>query len=116
MRARGRLCVDDVDFGVGVRRAQDRRMQGTGRNADVVDIAPAPGEKRQVLDPLDRLPDPALVAYFGQTQHLPGLGVPANRGAVICYRIDASIADGRRLLRDIDVLAVDYLQDCGDAG
>ena len=86
-------------------------MQGTGRNADVVDIAPAPGEKRQVLDPLNRLPDPALVAYFWTNATPPGTRCPGEPGAVICYRIDASIAAGRRLLRDIDVLAVDHLQD-----
>ena len=104
-RAPRRVGTDRADFGVRVRRAQDRGMQRAGRNADVVDIAPAPGEKREVLDPFDGLADPAfmvrLFACFGQNATPPGAvfltnpprasrarritrnGAPVKRGAVL---------------------------------
>src|SRR6185312_10196486 len=43
-------------------------------------------------------------------------GAPTSRGAVICYPVGAGPAAGPRLLRDIDVLAIDHFQDRGDAG
>ena len=115
-RAPRRLGVDGADFGVGVRRAQDRGVQRAGRNADVVDIAPAPGEKRQVLDPLDRLADQLLSPALDK-RNVSRHTAPRQTGAPkFVMRIDASIAAARRLLHDINVLAVDHLQDRGNAG
>ena len=44
-----------------VRRAQNRRVQRAGRNAEIVDEAAAARQQRGVLDALDRTPDPRPV-------------------------------------------------------
>lgn len=62
--APGSFNVDGKDVGMRVRRAQDRRVQRAGRDAEIVDEAAAAREQRGVLDALDRTPDPRLGATF----------------------------------------------------
>ncbi len=48
----GRLNIEAKDVRMGVGRAQDRRVQRAGPHAEVVDVAPEPGEQGCVLDAL----------------------------------------------------------------
>ena len=50
-------CIDRQDLGMGVRRAHDRGMQGPRHHRQIVAIAAAPGQKREVLEPFERLAD-----------------------------------------------------------
>ncbi len=50
--------IDGTDHGMRMRRAQHGGVQRARRHRNVIDVAPAPGQQRSVLDALDRLPDP----------------------------------------------------------
>jgi len=63
-RPSGALDVDPHDSGVGVRAAHERQVQEAGR-LEVVDEAPAPGQKRRVFTPPERPPNPAVRAVGG---------------------------------------------------
>ena len=100
---------------MGVRRAQDRRVQGAGRNANIVDIAAAPGQQRGVLDPLDRLAAPFGVAagiFGGHVVGVPPAATMLHLGTMTKHEMPKGSARGSnapqpvRTLRDwLDHLA-----------
>src|SRR5665213_4547957 len=125
--------ADCADFGVRMRRAQNGGVQRARRDADIVDVASAPGEKREVLDPFDGLAEPAsvvrLFTCLGQNATPPGAIFLTNprcaqaaRGAsrqtaprsneapFPSYCIDAGFVAGRRLFRDIDTVSYTHLR------
>jgi hypothetical protein len=52
---------------MGVGRAQNGRMQRSGSNAEIVDEASASGQECRILDPLDRLAEPACCSRHALT-------------------------------------------------
>ena len=65
-RLQGRFGVDARDLCVGVHRAHDDRVRLPGK-IDVVVKATLALDEADVLEPLDRLPDPELPHYGTRT-------------------------------------------------
>ena len=64
-----RRAFDRADAAMRDRAAQDRRMQHA-LAAQIVDVLPAPGEKAQILQPLDRAADEQIAGALGGGAHM----------------------------------------------
>ena len=62
IRRSGRFAIDRLDFRMCMRRAQNRCLEGAGPRAEIVEIAPAPGEKRRIFESRYGAADPACYA------------------------------------------------------
>ena len=99
LRGARRAHVDRADDRMRMRRAQHGGVQRARRHAEIVDVAPAPGEQGRVLHPLDRLPDPAHSKAVMRFLHA-ALSRKRSRRAKRRSGNRTSIDLGRRTLQD----------------
>ena len=79
---------------MGVRRPDDRGMQGAGPDPEVVDVAAAPGQEGRVFDPLGGWPDETFAL---DAQDLaPGRRIPTGPSDPSIVAIRASTAEAAR--------------------
>src|SRR5581483_423098 len=71
----GCSAIDSLDLSVGVRRTKDRRVQRSGADIHVVEIAPAAREKRCVFETRNGTAHPGFC-----TLRNPGLWGGSNHG------------------------------------